>query len=335
MPTYDARGNVTQYLPIEQLWPQLSEETKDNYREGHGYPPNWNPGGPTTPTGQGQQAGKSLLEILQSWRAGQYGDVTKPETKAKVLADLYAFWTSMGATPAVAAQRADISFADEFAPKPTAPAAGVPTPSTTGPVGTVASTGPGTATQPTIPTAQVQSTLTPEQVQQRYLEELGGGAQGREALFSRFLDRQYPTAPGPFRSFLNRQEDALSNQYLLSEGLKGGQKPLSYQDFLQQQGGQFGAGLGPEAQQAYLRTAATLLSNPQQNTAPQYQAFRQFLSDDPSQQYKLAVNSLLPGIAAPFRNAYERYAGRQFNNFSLDQPEQPFLPWFVNRNFQF
>ena len=67
----------------------------------------------------------------------------------------------------------------------------------------------------------------------------------------------------------------------------------------------------------------------------QQNVFADYLRENPGQQLALSTQAGRGGIAAPFRNAFEDYAQKQYNTFSYNNPLANWLPEFVRRGFQF
>lgn len=162
---------------------------------------------------------------------------------------------------------------------------------------------------------------------------------GREALFGRSLREQYPNAPGPWQAFVRRQQEPLEQQYALAESRRSeGDIPGRWTDFIanlrERMGGQ------PRSRQEWqgdIQGAAGLLGTGPAGTLPQ-EGYRQYLLDPESglgRQYDLALQGTLPGVAAPFRSSYRNYARNQWSDFTLNRPDEQFLPYFVNRGYRF
>jgi len=158
-----------------------------------------------------------------------------------------------------------------------------------------------------------------------YLASLEEQARGRESIFGATLSNQLAgrTTPGPFRSALERQFYPLQSQYLQRSGLGDIGEDPSFRKFLS--AGDFTAreGLKPLAR----RTAG--LFDPEAILDKRQQGFLQSLLDQPGMQFDIALQSVLPGIAPPFRQSYRNFLRRAFEQHQVDQPDVPYLPQFV------
>lgn len=286
---------------------------------------------------QGQQAGKSLLEILQDWKAGKYGAVSDPTAKAKVLADLHATFTSMGASPAAAAQQADATFAREFAPTGTTPGVGSTTTPPAGP--TVPATSPAAAAETTgllgagngnqtslAQTARTVDVSKPaDPMEALYQTEAGPGN-----IFGAFLQKALPAnVSNPYRQFLERQQGNYENVYNTLRNLgdigdpavAGGNPSVNYQQFLGQQGGGGTPGLvDPNVMTGLATRARNLLGGPETGLSAQEAGTRGTLLGNPQQQLGMAQMGGRASVNAYARDWLQRRIQDAFDVWHTANP---------------
>ena len=163
-----------------------------------------------------------------------------------------------------------------------------------------------------------------------YQDFLAESEEGRRGLFGSGIRQQYPRG-NPYRDWIESRFDPTQAQYNVEAGL-GSTPPPSFREYSKTAAGK---AFSPNIWRDYLNTASGLLTGGSKNLSQQQGDFREWLDEDATNQYDLALQSYLPRVAAPFRRAVQRRAGNVFDDFTIDQPSQSFLPWFVGRDHKF
>lgn len=159
-------------------------------------------------------------------------------------------------------------------------------------------------------------------------EWLSESAQGRSAIGQEFLQRQFPTAGGPYQGYLGRQMAPLESQYLLQGGLGQFDPSTSFMDYM---GSNFGGG-GLDWRSGLTQAAGLVGGTP---GTEQQNVFAEYLRDNPAQQLALAIQAGRGKVAAPFRKTFEDYARKQYDTFSYNNPLANWLPEWLRRGGQF
>ena len=282
-------------------------------------------------TGNPQQGGtspESIEQVLAKYRAGGYGPVGSAEAQ-QAASDDYAFvliQSGMGSAQALTAGiKALRDFdANNFGPgtdlaaTPKLPALGPNTPS---PAGGAVGSDPLYGNR-----AEVQDLRN-----DAFKDWVGRTEEGRQGLFGAAIRKGNPVA-NPFRDYQENRFEPVNAQYIVESGL-GAEPPGGFSQYATGRGT---TPLSPDLWKAYLKTASTMLTNPSENMPQRQGDFREWLNESQKNQFDLALQGYLPGVAAPFQNTVRRSAANVFNDRQINTPTgDSFLPWFTGRGQRF
>lgn len=152
--------------------------------------------------------------------------------------------------------------------------------------------------------------------------------------FRAYLNQQVPSmTSGPFREYLEEQSEPLQSLYRLGQQFRDLPDPISFYDYL--------GGIGgiqrpnPSAFGAYARRGAAAITGGRTDLNAQLFDPETGVLGTPERQFNLAVAGAQPELAREFRPGFARQARKAFEQFRYDQPGEDFLPYVINRGYNF
>ena len=299
---------------------------------------------PPSPQIQAQVGVLTESQIYAKYNSGGYGVVGSAAARNAALADLAQYFKGTGMTAEQAAARAGRAFDANVGAGGALDTliggagggggAGVGGGASSGFVTDIPGGTPNTGGTPWAGAGEVSRR------EQRRMLPLGN-------LFSAYLNEQAPLGrgAGPFRGYLAGQEESLSDLYRLGQAAGDIPDVTSFKDYLGNRGGISRPSVGQFADYAR-RGAGALTSGVSMEDNP----FREYLSGSEKgteaetaasyaaaqkRQFDLGLAGSYPNLAREFRGLAGRGAEKAFEQFRYDNPASDFLPWLVNRGFNF